>query len=69
MLDAMPSSIAARANPSDLGCAKKDIQEGVDQIFITIQKAEGVFLLISSPTLTLLILERVCEIHDPIPLS
>lgn len=41
MLDAMPSSIAARANPSDLGCAKKDIQEGVDQIFITIQKAEG----------------------------
>jgi hypothetical protein len=41
LLDAMPSSIAARANPSDLGCAKKDIQEGVDQIFITIQKAEG----------------------------
>ena len=43
LLDAMPSSIAARANPSDPECAKKAIQEGVDQIFITIQKAEGAF--------------------------
>lgn len=40
-MDAMPSSIAARANPPDPECAKKAIQEGVDHIFATIQKAEG----------------------------
>lgn len=43
LMDAMPSSLSARANPSDPECAKVAIQEGVDQIFITIQKAEGEF--------------------------
>jgi len=43
LMDAMPSSLAARANPSDPECAKRAIQEGVDQIFVTIQKAEGAF--------------------------
>ena len=43
LMDAMPSSLAARANPSDPECAKRAIQEGIDQIFITIQKAEGAF--------------------------
>ena len=52
LLDAMSSSIDARANPSDPKCAKKAIQEGVDQIFITIQKPEGGFPLNSFPPLT-----------------
>jgi hypothetical protein len=43
LMDAMPSSLAARANPSDPECAKRAIQEGIDQIFVTIQKAEGAF--------------------------
>ena len=43
LMDAMPSSLSARANPSDPECAKVAIQEGVDQIYITIQKAEGEF--------------------------
>jgi len=43
LMDAMPSSLSSRANPSDPECAKVAIQEGVDQIFITIQKAEGAF--------------------------
>ena len=43
LMDAMPSSLSSRANPSDPECAKVAIQEGVDQIFITIQKAEGEF--------------------------
>jgi hypothetical protein len=43
LMDAMPSSLSARANPSDPECAKVAIQEGVDQIFVTIQKAEGEF--------------------------
>jgi hypothetical protein len=43
LLDALPSSLAARANPSDPECAKVAIQEGVDQIYMTIQKAEGAF--------------------------
>lgn len=42
-LDAMPSSLATRANPSDPECAKRAIQEGVDQIYNAIQKAEGAF--------------------------
>ena len=43
LLDALPSSLATRANPSDPECAKTAIQEGVDQIFIAIQKAEEGF--------------------------
>jgi hypothetical protein len=43
LLDAMPSSLAARANPSDPECAKQAIQDGVNQIFITIQKGEEAF--------------------------
>jgi hypothetical protein len=43
LMDAMPSSLAARANPSDPECAKRAIQEGIDQIFVTIQKAGGAF--------------------------
>ena len=43
LMDAMPSSLASRANPSDPECAKRAIQEGIDQIFVTIQKAEGAF--------------------------
>jgi len=43
LMDAMPSSLSARANPSDPECAKVAIQEGVDQIYMTIQKAEGAF--------------------------
>jgi hypothetical protein len=43
LMDAMPSSLATRANPSDPECAKRAIQEGIDQIFVTIQKAEGAF--------------------------
>ena len=43
LMDAMPSSLAARANPSDPESAKRAIQEGIDQIFVTIQKAEGAF--------------------------
>lgn len=39
LIDALPSSLATRANPSDPECAKRAIQEGVDQIFIAIQKA------------------------------
>jgi len=42
-MDAMPASLSARANPSDPECAKQAIQEGIDQIFVTIQKAEGAF--------------------------
>ena len=40
LLDAMPSSVATRANPSDPECAKKAIQEAVDQLMISIQKTE-----------------------------
>ena len=43
LLDALPSSLAARANPSDPECAKQAIQDGINQIFVTIQKAEGAF--------------------------
>lgn len=43
LLDALPASLATRANPSDPECAKTAIQEGVDQIFIAIQKAEQGF--------------------------
>lgn len=43
LLDALPASLATRANPSDPECAKRAIQEGVDQIFIAIQKAEQGF--------------------------
>lgn len=40
LLDAMPSSVATRANPSDPECAKKAIQDAVDQLMLTIQKTE-----------------------------
>lgn len=40
LLDAMPSSVATRANPSDPEYAKKAIQDSVDQLMITIQKTE-----------------------------
>lgn len=43
LLDAMPSSVAARANPSDPECAKKAIEDAVNQIYIAIQKSEGAF--------------------------
>ena len=43
LLDAMPSSICARAKPSDPECAKQAIEDGVNQIYIAIQKAEGAF--------------------------
>jgi len=43
LLDALPSSLAARANPSDPECAKQAIQDGINQICVTIQKAEGAF--------------------------
>ena len=43
LLDALPSSLAARANPIDPECAKQAIQDGINQIFVTIQKAEGAF--------------------------
>jgi hypothetical protein len=43
LLDALPASLATRANPSDPDCAKTAIQEGIDQIFISIQKAEEAF--------------------------
>lgn len=43
LLDAMPSSICARANPSDPECAKQAIEDGVNQIYLAIQKAEGAF--------------------------
>lgn len=43
LLDALPASLATRANPSDPECAKTAIQEGIDQIFIAIQKAEEGF--------------------------
>jgi len=43
LLDALPASLATRANPSDPDCAKTAIQEGIDQIFIAIQKAEEAF--------------------------
>ena len=43
LLDAMPSSICSRANPSDPECAKQAIEDGVNQIYIAIQKAEGAF--------------------------
>lgn len=43
LLDAMPASICSRANPSDPECAKQAIEDGVNQIFIAIQKAEGAF--------------------------
>lgn len=43
LLDALPASLATRANPSDPECAKTAIQEGIDQIFIAIQKAEQGF--------------------------
>lgn len=40
LLDAMPSSVATRANPSDPECAKKAVQDAVTQLMITIQKTE-----------------------------
>jgi len=40
LLDAMPSSVATRANPSDPECAKKAIQDAIDQLMLTIQKTE-----------------------------
>lgn len=43
LLDAMPSSICSRANPSDPECAKQAVEDGVNQIFLAIQKAEGAF--------------------------
>ena len=43
LLDALPSSICSRANPSDPECAKQAIEDGVNQIFLAIQKAEGAF--------------------------
>jgi len=43
LMDALPASLATRANPSDPDCAKTAIQEGIDQIFIAIQKAEEAF--------------------------
>ena len=40
LLDAMPSSLASRANPSDPECSKQAMEEGVNQIYLAIQKAE-----------------------------
>lgn len=40
LLDAMPSSICSRANPSDPECSKQAIEDGVNQIYLAIQKAE-----------------------------
>jgi len=43
LMDALPASVAVRANPSDPECAKKAIEEAVDQIYRQIQSSEGVF--------------------------
>jgi hypothetical protein len=43
LMDALPSSVCARANPSDPECAKQALEDGINQIYITIQKAEGAF--------------------------
>ena len=43
LLVALPSSLCARANPSDPECAKQAIEDGVKQIFNQIEKTEGVF--------------------------
>ena len=40
LLDAMPSSVATRANPSDPECAKKAVQDAITQLMITIQKTD-----------------------------
>ena len=43
LMDALPSSVAVRANPSDPECARMAVQEGIDQILRMIQASEGVF--------------------------
>jgi hypothetical protein len=43
LMDALPSSVCVRANPSDPECAKQALEDGINQIYITIQKAEGAF--------------------------
>ena len=40
LMDALPASVAVRANPADPECAKKAVEDGVTQIYMTIQKAE-----------------------------
>lgn len=43
LMDALPSSVAVRANPSDPECARKAVEEGIDQILRMIQASEGAF--------------------------
>ena len=43
LMDALPSSVAVRANPSDPECAKQAVEEGINQILRMIQASEGVF--------------------------
>ena len=42
-LDNMANATSTRANPSDPECAKEAIQEAVDQLLRTLNKAEGGF--------------------------
>ena len=44
LLDAMPSAVCARANPSDPECAKQAIEDYVNQIYIGVQVAEKAFV-------------------------
>jgi len=43
LMDALPSSVAVRANPSDPECAKQAVEEGINHIYRQIQSAEGAF--------------------------
>lgn len=40
LMDALPAALAVRANPSDPECAKRALQEGVDQILRAVSKSE-----------------------------
>ena len=43
LLDALPSSICSRANPSDPECARQAIEDGINQVYKEFQKAEEAF--------------------------
>ena len=42
-MDALPASVAVRANPSDPECAKRAVEEAIGQIIRAIHNSEGAF--------------------------
>ena len=43
LIDSLPASLAGKCNPADSDLARQVLEDGVAQIFVQIEKAEGAF--------------------------